>query len=190
VRKDNNMNEDYAKKARAARALNALGRLKAAGRDPALMTDSELLKVGNLGIRSIPVLREMISDGRQICAHCGLPTEKPTAHDSIHNNDEGKKDNMKGQKFETREETLSRDLASCRFSTIAKTPNAPKGSRSALAAGGDGEDRFGLEVKQHKGIPAGILLDVDDAFRLHRALSNWLFHMVLGKTLEHGRVKP
>ena len=74
------MNEDYATKARMARAVSAAKRLRADGRDPASMTDAELLRdVRNLGRKSIPALRELVRDGRQICPHCGLPVDVPNS---------------------------------------------------------------------------------------------------------------
>ena len=74
------MNEDYAKKARMARAVSAVNRLRAEGLDPATMTDAELIRdVRNLGIKSIPALRELVREGLQVCPHCGLPVDAPNA---------------------------------------------------------------------------------------------------------------
>lgn len=83
-------------------------------------------------------------------------------------------------------------LASCRSSALSKAPRTPAGhftARSHMTAGGDEENYFRVDIREHEGEPAGILLEVGDAFRLHRALSNWLFHMVLGKNIEQGRVR-
>ena len=63
---------EYTRKVTMSRAKSAIVRLRASGRDPALMTDAELSRVRNLGRMSIPVLRELVCNDRPQCPHCRL----------------------------------------------------------------------------------------------------------------------